>query len=338
MSSKEKEKKGGAGQVIRQMAAGSLARATAGTILIPIDTCKTRLQFMGSNKTSVKQYKGFIDCFVTIYKEEGITAFYRGLPARLLYIVPAAGVSFAVYEWAKRLLTNPEKSSNFEIAAPFIAGSMARFIATTVKIPFDVVKQRLEVQGAILEKTAENYYSGTWDAFKKIATKEGFARGLWTGFTITLLRDVPFAATYFTSYELSKAFQKQVLQEAKLMRTEQDLNTANHLIAGATAGCAASIVTMPIDAIKTRVQTDVLTRKKDLSGNNNNLSKDAVKSVGNSNSSPKKRGILEVSEEIFQKDGYKGFYRGLTPRLVSIIPSASITFAAYEAYKKLLGV
>ena len=65
--------------VLKQMAAGSLARATAGTLLIPVDTCKTRLQFQGSMaQGDVKQYRGFIDCFGKIYTEEGIRAFYRG--------------------------------------------------------------------------------------------------------------------------------------------------------------------------------------------------------------------------------------------------------------------
>jgi len=82
---KEEKRKGkteevGGFMVLKQMAAGSFARATAGALLIPIDTCKTRLQFQGSMaKGEVRQYKGFVDCFASIYKEEGISAFYRGL-------------------------------------------------------------------------------------------------------------------------------------------------------------------------------------------------------------------------------------------------------------------
>ena len=76
---KEKAAEIGGFMVLKQMAAGSFARATAGALLIPIDTCKTRLQFQGSMaKGEVRQYKGFVDCFASIYKEEGISAFYRG--------------------------------------------------------------------------------------------------------------------------------------------------------------------------------------------------------------------------------------------------------------------
>jgi len=68
--------------------------------------------------------------------------------------------SFAVYEWAKRILISEEQQSKLQIAAPFVAGAFARLMATSVKIPFDVVKQRLEVQGAILHKTQHNVYNG----------------------------------------------------------------------------------------------------------------------------------------------------------------------------------
>ena len=201
--------------------------------------------------------------------------------------------SFAVYEWAKRILISEEQQSKLQIAAPFVAGAFARLMATTVKIPFDVVKQRLEVQGAILHKTQHNVYtgsssssslsvpsldahsfihspfpsssfslfSGTFDAFKKIVAREGIAKGLWTGFSVTLLRDLPFSATYFTTYEMSKYYQKRILAHFGLLG-DRDLNTANHLVAGATAGCFASFVTIPIDTVKTRIQTEALTLKK----------------------------------------------------------------------------
>lgn len=79
-TNKEKAVKVSAVYIVKQMFAGSLARATAATILIPVDTCKTRLQFVGSmNKSEVKQYTGFIHCAKSIAREEGFLAFYRGI-------------------------------------------------------------------------------------------------------------------------------------------------------------------------------------------------------------------------------------------------------------------
>jgi hypothetical protein len=54
------------------------------------DTIKTRLQFQGK-RSDVKKYNNFFHAFRVIWKEEGLLAFARGLPARLIYLLPAAG-------------------------------------------------------------------------------------------------------------------------------------------------------------------------------------------------------------------------------------------------------
>jgi hypothetical protein len=67
------------GLIVRQMLCGSLARATAATLLIPLDTCKTRLQFQGlMSDAVVRRYHGLWDAFRTIVREEGPLALYRG--------------------------------------------------------------------------------------------------------------------------------------------------------------------------------------------------------------------------------------------------------------------
>ncbi len=67
-------------KLFKQVAAGSLARSTSTTILVPVDTCKTRLQFQISMDASqVKKYRGFWHCLTSVIKEEGVLALYRGL-------------------------------------------------------------------------------------------------------------------------------------------------------------------------------------------------------------------------------------------------------------------
>lgn len=84
---------------------GCLASATTVSIMIPMDTIKTRLvtQTGGVIAGSVP-YKGIIDCAVRIAKEEGMGAFYRGLPPRLVSVVPMIGIQFGVYEAMKKVM------------------------------------------------------------------------------------------------------------------------------------------------------------------------------------------------------------------------------------------
>lgn len=69
---------------------------------------------------------------------------------------------------------------------------------------------------------------GTMDVFRKMIRFEG-VRSLWAGYFVTLMRDAPFAAVYFLSYEYGKLLQKKI--------TGLDhLSAPNHLLAGAVAG------------------------------------------------------------------------------------------------------
>jgi solute carrier family 25 citrate transporter 1 len=59
----------------------------------PFDVVKTRMQ--GSDAV---KYKNTMDCFVTIFKEEGPAAFYSGALARMARVVPGQGIIFMSFE------------------------------------------------------------------------------------------------------------------------------------------------------------------------------------------------------------------------------------------------
>lgn len=45
-----------------------------------------------------------VDCFTKILNEEGPRAFYKGLAPNLLKVVPAASITYVVYEGCKKQL------------------------------------------------------------------------------------------------------------------------------------------------------------------------------------------------------------------------------------------
>jgi len=88
---------------------GCLASGTTVCMMIPMDTIKTRLVTQsGSVAAGNIPYKGIIDCAVRVAKEEGIIAFYRGLPPRLVSVVPMIGIQFGVYEAMKKVMMRRE--------------------------------------------------------------------------------------------------------------------------------------------------------------------------------------------------------------------------------------
>ena len=46
---------------------------------------------------------------------------------------------------------------------------------------------------------------------------------------------------------------------------------------------------------------------------------------------------IEISKAILEKDGIFGFWKGLRPTLIGIIPARSIYFFSYEQSKRFLG-
>jgi len=88
---------------------GCIASATTVCIMIPMDTIKTRLVTQGG--ASGIPYRGIVDAAVRISREEGVGAFYRGLPPRLISVVPMIGIQFGVYEFMKQNMLGKNKQN-----------------------------------------------------------------------------------------------------------------------------------------------------------------------------------------------------------------------------------
>jgi hypothetical protein len=48
------------------------------------------------------------------------------------------------------------------------------------------------------------------------------------------------------------------------------------------------------------------------------------------------KGIVDCAVRIAQEEGIKTFYRGLAPRLISVVPMIGIQFGVYEAMKRVM--
>ena len=103
-----KNVKGREGTAFENTCLGSAAGAGACSVMIPVDTIKTRIvtQHPGDERI----YNGVIDTFMKIMNTEGAGAFYRALPPRLMAVMPMMGIQFSTYEFMKRLLLSAPDS------------------------------------------------------------------------------------------------------------------------------------------------------------------------------------------------------------------------------------
>lgn len=79
-------------------ALGSLSGAFAAACTTPLDVVKTRLM------TSPESYTGIIQSFTKITNEEGVSALFRGIEPRVMWIGIGGFVFFGAYEEARKVI------------------------------------------------------------------------------------------------------------------------------------------------------------------------------------------------------------------------------------------
>ncbi|CAB4296512.1 unnamed protein product [Prunus armeniaca] len=195
--------------------AGGAAGVFVEAALYPIDTIKTRLQVAHAGGKIV------------------LKGLYSGLAGNLAGVLPASAIFVGVYEPTKQKLLKalPE---NLSALAHLTAGAIAGAASSVVRVPTEVVKQRMQ--------TAQ--FSSAPDAVRLILAKEGF-KGLYAGYGSFLLRDLPFDAVQFCIYEQ--------LQIGFKLAARRDLNDPEVAMIGAFAGAVTGAITTPLDVIKTRL-------------------------------------------------------------------------------------
>lgn len=92
------------------LAIGVLSGWTAMMVSFPLEVTRRRLQVQGM-AGQPKRYKGMMDAFKKIAKEEGLSTFYAGWQPATLKLAPAAAVSFATYQLVKDLISSVQEKA-----------------------------------------------------------------------------------------------------------------------------------------------------------------------------------------------------------------------------------
>lgn len=144
--------------------AGSFGGLLQCLVLVPADLVKCKMQVDHSSAGKRGQYKGSLDCFSSIYNNEGMKGLYRGFGVTSVREVPAFGVYFFVYRYslqtlnclfegtclcAKNRTSLAETSGTDKIVtkpglSTLIAGGLAGSVSWICIYPFDVIKSYVQ--------------------------------------------------------------------------------------------------------------------------------------------------------------------------------------------------
>lgn len=312
---------------IKNGLASGVASVLVKGILQPLDTIKTLQQ--------VQNNIGPIEAGYLLIRERGWLSLWSGLGVTVFGSSPSIAVYFGIYSSTKEFIQKIFPHNKFKVINIIVSAAIGNSIASVVRVPFEVIKQRLQT----------GQYTSLANAFISITTKEGIGSIFSNGkLTSQIARDVPYAVITLVAYEAMQSTFGEILrqyvsrqpssvssmnqhfldtkfssnptampQSSTTMPTTsatfQTLSRLKDVLCGALAGGLGAFLSTPMDVIKTRMMT--------------------TKQYGS---------LTEAVFRMAREEGILVFFSGVTMRLAHKIPANGLFFLIYEITKEFLGV
>ena len=293
---------------------GATTGLIVGIFLQPLEIIKTNLIINPTNNPKLANagiISGLYHGSKEIYSQEGLKGFIRGMAPAMLRIIISTSIFFTGIKkfdhffhqikrknQEKNLKNNKKRLILSETSINFFSSAIARIFSGVLTNPITVIRTRFEVIGF-------DKYVNMRHAFNKIYQDEGL-KGFGVGALTSAMKDAPFAGIYFVIYiKLKRFLEEEIGMKSLLM---------NSFVSGMTAGIIATSLTNPFDVIRTRLQYGFFIKEEEL----------------------KYKGIGDGFKKIYKMDGWKGFFKGLAPRLIRKPASNALTFVVFEGLHKIV--
>ncbi|XP_031629023.1 ADP,ATP carrier protein [Contarinia nasturtii] len=229
---------------LKDFAAGGISAAVSKTAVAPIERVKLLLQVQAISKqiAADKQYKGIVDCFVRIPKEQGFSAFWRGNLANVIRYFPTQALNFAFKDKYKQVfLGGVDKNTQFGryFLGNLASGGAAGATSLCFVYPLDFARTRL---AADVGKSGAREFTGLGDCLSKTFKSDGLG-GLYRGFGVSVQGIIIYRAAYFGFYDTARG----MLPDPK--NTPLYISWAIAQVVTTVAG----IVSYPFDTVRRRM-------------------------------------------------------------------------------------
>ncbi|CAI4225556.1 unnamed protein product [Auanema sp. JU1783] len=268
---------------------GGVASAGAACCTHPLDTLKVHLQ--------TQQGKiGATDMCVKIVKSDGFFAFYNGLSASLLRQLTYSTTRFGMYETLKKQFPS---DTNLPFYQKALLAGISGFCGGLVGTPGDLVNVRMQ-NDIKLPKEQRRNYKHAIHGVAQIVRHEGAGK-LFNGATMASSRAVLMTIGQLSFYDEIK----QRLIESGLAKD----NLGTHFFSSFCAASIATMMTQPLDVMKTRMM----------------------------NAKPGEfKGIADCFV-ITAKSGPSSFFKGFIPAWIRLAPHTVLTFIFFEQLRMQFG-
>jgi len=239
--------------------AGGIAAAISKTAVAPIERVKLLLQVQHVSKqiAADKQYKGIIDCFVRIPKEQGFLSFWRGNMANVIRYFPTQALNFAFKDKYKQVfLGGVDKRTQFwrYFLGNLASGGAAGATSLCFVYPLDFARTRLAADVGKGAGVGGREFNGLINCLGKIFKSDGLL-GLYRGFSVSVQGIIIYRAAYFGFYDTTKGMLKTDAKHTPLVVSWMIAQTVT-IISG--------IISYPFDTVRRRMMMQSGRAKTDM--------------------------------------------------------------------------
>ncbi|GJJ75942.1 hypothetical protein EMPS_08300 [Entomortierella parvispora] len=330
-----------------QALAGFSGGAVSTIFLHPLDLIKTRFQVNASQ--AAPRIGGTLRSFQQIYRSEGFrNGLYRGLTPNFAGATVSWGLYFYLYAGIKAQMPVDPSTGRLGPSQHMVASTLGGALTAVVTNPLWVIKTRM----CTTKKSTPGAYQNLAQGLVTLVRAEG-VQGLYRGI-VPALFGVSHGAIQFMAYEQLKYWRQEVkkkrwekqfleevrgmsnvpiqetaaarpsdvtgvsmdpktfekLRESRLLEKKHDwetLSTIEYLCMAASSKVTATVATYPYQVLRSRLQM-----------------------MSNPQSGVVYTGVMDCIRKIRRAEGLLGFYKGVAPNVIRVLPGTCITFLVYE--------
>jgi len=228
MDSHKKAKKEDGSFLIKYFLSG-LAGSMSTFVTNPVDVVKVQMQVA---KGALGERPNMIKTGTNLYKQLGITSFWRGYPAAVMRSFSFTATRVTAFEFVKKAIHGDDRPGLLKTA---IAGTTSGVFASVLANPMELVKVRMQATAS--------QHSTVFHAFRDLVASEGL-QGLAKGIRPHAMRGAVNNAAQLGSYDYIKhALLHHGVPEGVPLQFGCSM----------IAGLIATTTTSPFDVVKTQM-------------------------------------------------------------------------------------
>ncbi|KAF8655237.1 hypothetical protein AX16_003142 [Volvariella volvacea WC 439] len=293
---------------LKFLLAGGIAGAVSRTCTAPFDRVKIFLMTRppdlgGAPSGGAGGVHILTNAVKRIFAEGGVLAFWTGNGLSVAKIFPESAIKFFAYESSKRAFARywdqVDDPRDISGMSRFLSGGIGGISSQLSIYPMETLKTQM-MSTTTQKRTLASAIRHVWSL--------GGVRAFYRGLTIGLIGVFPYSAIDMSTFE--------ALKLTYLRSTGKEEPGVMALLAfGSISGSVGATSVYPMNLVRTRLQAS-----------------------GSPGHPQVYCGVWDVTRKTWERDGWRGFYRGLFPTLAKVVPAVSISYVVYEHSKRRLGV